>query len=277
MFVASLASGSDGNALLVQAGDEALLIDAGIALRSIEHLLSCHGVAPTQIRAVLLTHEHRDHVLSATSFARRYQTPIIANAATLAVLGEMTANVPTAILPVGERGAVGAFTVESFRVAHDAVDPVGYRVQAAGVTVAIAVDLGSWDASTVAALAMADLIVLEANHDRALLAAAPYPTAVRERISSPRGHLDNVQCGQLLAQIAAQGSIGDVWLAHLSLHANTPQTAVARVQQTLRQAGISRMPMLRALPARAQPMPGRMLYWQAREQWQQTALFAYDM
>lgn len=276
MLVASLASGSAGNALLVQAGDEALLIDAGISLRSLERLLAYHGVAPAQVRAVLLTHEHDDHALSAVAFARRYRVPLVANELTLAALGEAATTAPVELLPVGECGALGRFSVESFRVAHDAADPVGYRVQTAGVTVALAVDLGSWDATTVAALSAADLIVIEANHDPALLPAAPYPAAVRRRISGPRGHLDNTQCGQLLAQIIANGAYSDVWLAHLSRHANTPQTALAGVGQVLRQAGAQRLPRLQALPARAHPAPGGVPIWQAGERWRQPHLFAFD-
>lgn len=275
MLVASLASGSAGNALLVQAGDEALLIDAGISLRSLERLLAERGVAPAQVRAVLLTHEHDDHTLSALAFARRYGVPVVTNAPTLAALGE-TATAPVAALPVGERGAIGAFSVESFRVPHDAADPVGYRVQAAGVTVAVAVDLGSWDATIVAALSAADLIVIEANHDRELLPSAPYPPAVRRRISGPRGHLDNTQCGQLLAQIVANGAPSAVWLAHLSRHANTPPVAVAGVGRVLRQAGVQRIPHLYPLPARAQPIAGGIPIWRASERWQQPHLFAFD-
>jgi len=267
VFVVALASGSAGNAILARAGDEALLIDAGISLRAIEQLLAWHGTAPTQIKAVLLTHEHDDHALSAAAFARRYCVPLVANALTLAALGETVAAAPTAILPVGERGAIGTFTVESFPVAHDAADPVGYRIQAAGVTVAVAVDLGSWDEATVNALTAADLIILEANHDRALLSAAPYPLSVRQRISSPRGHLDNTQCGQLLAQVMTRRGSSDVWLAHLSRHANTPQVAVESVSRALRQAGLRHLPSLRALPARARPGSGGMPCWQAREWW----------
>ncbi|MFN3372493.1 MAG: MBL fold metallo-hydrolase [Chloroflexus sp.] len=276
VFVASLASGSAGNALLVQAGDEALLIDAGISLRSLERLLAERSVVPTQVRAVLLTHEHDDHALSAVAFARRYGIPVVANEPTLAALGEMATAAPSAALPVGERGAIGAFSVESFRVPHDAADPVGYRVQVAGVTVAIAVDLGSWDATTVAALSAVDLIVLEANHDRELLPSAPYPPAVRRRISGPRGHLDNTQCGQLLAHVVATGAPSDIWLAHLSRHANTPQAAVAGVGRALRQSGVQRIPRLHPLPARAQPIPGGIPIWRAGERWQQPHLFALD-
>ncbi|WP_299643954.1 MBL fold metallo-hydrolase [uncultured Chloroflexus sp.] len=276
MFVASLASGSAGNALLMQAGDEALLIDAGISLRSLERLLADRGVVPTQVRVVLLTHEHDDHALSAVAFARRYGIPLVANAPTLAALGETATAAPIAALPVGERGAIGAFSVESFRVPHDAADPVGYRIQAAGVTVAVAIDLGSWDATTVTALSAADLIVLEANHDRELLPSAPYPPAVRQRISGPRGHLDNTQCGQLLAHVVATGAPSDIWLAHLSRHANTPQAAVAGVGRALRQSGVQRIPRLHPLPARAQPIPSGIPIWRADERWQQPHLFALD-
>ncbi len=273
MLVASLASGSAGNALLVRAGNEAVLIDAGLSLRAIERLLAWCGVAPAQVRAVLLTHEHTDHALSAVAFARRYRAPLVMNAATLAALGEEVSSVPHEVLPVAEQGALGAFTVQSFRVAHDAADPVGYRITANGVTLAVAVDLGSWDATTVAALSHADLIVVEANHDRAQLAASPYPLAVRQRISGPLGHLDNIQCGQLLAQVARHGAGNEVWLAHLSCHANTPQTALAEVQRELRRSGVNTSLRLRPLPRRARPESGGAPVWQPDTQWIQSRLF----
>lgn len=276
MLVASFASGSTGNALLVRAGDQALLIDAGVPIRTLTNLLHACDTTPQQVQAVLLTHEHADHAQYALAFARRYNVPLVAPAATLTALGESPDPVALDPLPVGEYGAIGVFNVQSFRVAHDAADPVGYRIQVAGVSVAIAVDLGSWNAETVTALAKADLIVVEANHARELLPLSPYPVVVRQRISSPLGHLDNTQCGQLLAQVATHGGIGDVWLAHISRRANTPQTALNDVSQTLRQAGIQRLPRMQVLPPHARPVPGGIICWQPQERWQQPGLFTGD-
>lgn len=259
LIVTSLASGSSGNALLMQAGDAALLVDCGIALRSVERLLAYRGIAAHTLCGVLLTHEHGDHALSVAALARRYGVPVICNAATRAALGEELAETPVEELPVGERASVGPFDVTSFRLRHDAADPVGYRVAAGGTTAAVAIDLGSWDAGTVAALRGADLLVLEANHDRELLQGSAYPWAIRQRIYGPLGHLDNVQAGELLAQALA-GRRAEIWLAHLSEQTNTPKIAVRGVQRVLELAGV-KPGRITALPRRSVNAPGGAPTW----------------
>lgn len=271
LIVTSLASGSSGNALLAQCGAEALLIDSGIALRTLERLLAYRGIAAAQIRAVVLTHEHGDHALSAAALARRYGIPVVCNAATRAALGDDLAQVQVEELPVGQRASIGAFDVLSFPLRHDAAEPVGFRIQAAGATAAIAIDLGSWDESTVMALRDADLVVLEANHDRELLRAAPYPWAIQQRIYGPLGHLDNVQAGELLARAVA-GRACDVWLAHLSAQANSPQIAVKGVQRVLDLAGVTDI-RLKALPRRSVNAPGGAPTWHSDSRLLQGRLF----
>lgn len=263
LSITSLASGSSGNAILARCGDDALLVDCGIALRSLEGLLRYQGVAPQQIRAVLLTHEHGDHALSAAALARRYGLPVVCNAATREALAAELAGLPVELLPVGESAAVGPFSLRSFRVSHDAADPVGYRISACGVTAAVAIDLGSWTDDTVAALSGADLLVVEANHDRELLRASPYPWAIQQRIFGPRGHLDNVQCGELLARVCA-GRPCDVWLAHLSEQTNTPRVATSGVRRVLELAGVAGV-RLGVLPRRSQKGPAGAPTWRAED------------
>ncbi len=262
LAVTSLASGSSGNALLLRCGDDALLVDCGIALRTLEGLLRYQGLGPRQIRALALTHEHGDHMLSAAALARRHGVPVICNAATRDALANELAGAPVELLPVGELAAVGPFELTSFRVSHDAADPVGYRIRACGATVAIAIDLGSWTAATAAALRGADLIVVEANHDRELLRASPYPWAIQERIFGPRGHLDNVQCGELLSR-ACDGPC-DVWLAHLSEQTNTPRVAEAGVGRVLSMAGVKGL-RLGVLPRRSPRGPAGAPTWRSSD------------
>jgi phosphoribosyl 1,2-cyclic phosphodiesterase len=269
--VTSLASGSSGNALIIQRGGEALLIDCGIALRTMEKLLRYRGVAPESIRALLLTHEHGDHALSAAALARRYGVPVVCNAATRDALGSDLDGADVELLPVGEAACVGPFDVRSFRLRHDAADPVGYRVAADGAALALAVDLGSWDESTAVALAGADLLVVEANHDRELLLAAPYPQSIRQRIFGPMGHLDNMQCGELLAR-AGVGAGCEVWLAHLSEQSNTPRVATAGVRRVLELAN-RREVALRALPRRSVNAPGGAPAWHSDTRLLQQTMF----
>jgi len=270
LTVTSLASGSSGNALLAECDGVSILIDCGIALRTMEKLLVYRGIAPAGLRALLLTHEHGDHAYSAAAFARRYKVPVVCNAETRAALGAELDGVAVELLPVGERASVGPFDVASFRLHHDAADPVGYRVTADGSTLAVAVDLGSWTDETAEALRDADLIVVEANHDRELLLASPYPWSIRQRIFGPRGHLDNLDCGALLARACRRPC--DVWLAHLSEQTNTPRVAVAGVRRALELAGV-RGVELSTLPRRSANAPHGAPSWRSDARMLQRELF----
>jgi phosphoribosyl 1,2-cyclic phosphodiesterase len=263
LSVTSLASGSSGNALLVRCGDDSLLVDCGIALRTLEGLLRYQGAEPGQIRALVLTHEHGDHSLSAAALARRYGIPVLLNDATRQAMGAELAGVASEILPVGQLAQVGPFELRSFRVAHDAAEPVGLRISACGATVAVAVDLGSWDDETVAQLRGADLLVVEANHDRELLRAAPYPWAIQQRIYGPLGHLDNMSCGELVARACGRRPC-DVWLAHLSQQTNSPQIAAAGVRRVLSLAGAADV-RLGVLPRRSPKGPAAAPTWRAED------------
>lgn len=260
MIVTSLASGSSGNALLIRAGGAVLLVDCGLSLRAIERHLAYHGMHVEQLTAVLLTHEHGDHTLSAASLSRRYRRPLVCNSATRLALAAQLEGALVEDLPVGRRASIGPFDVSSFPLPHDAAAPVGYRISVMGATLGLAVDLGSWTDDVVEALRPADLLIVEANHDREQLMAAPYPWPIRQRIFSPLGHLDNVQAGELLSRIGADGRGRDVWLAHLSEQANSPRKALDGVKRVLTLDGIAGM-RLAALPRKSALAPGAAPVW----------------
>ena len=265
--VTSLASGSSGNALLVQKDNYALLVDCGLPQRTIERHLRHAGLAPSDLTAILLTHEHGDHALSAGPLARRYGIPLIANRPTADALGLLRDGVPFQVLPTGVAREIVGITVRSFRVPHDAAEPVGYAISAGGWCVGVAIDLGSWDESVLDGLAQADLVVLEANHDRERLRMAPYAWPIKQRIYSPFGHLDNVEAGALLARLGADGRKRTAWLAHLSEHANSPRIAVDIVSSVLALADVTCIGV-HALPRRAP------LTWESDRHLQQMELFA---
>jgi phosphoribosyl 1,2-cyclic phosphodiesterase len=265
--VTSFASGSSGNALLIQADGAALLIDCGLTQRAIERHLAHAGLRPVDLTAILLTHEHGDHVLSAGPLARRYGIPIVANAATAAALGGALSGVERLNLAVGGTIALGPFSVRSFAVPHDAAAPVGYCIQASNWCVGVAIDLGCWDEGVLESLRAADLVVLEANHDRERLRLAPYDWAVKQRIYSRLGHLDNMEAGALLARLGADGRRRTAWLAHLSERANSPQIATSIVASMLSIAQVACIDV-HALPRRAT------LCWESDRHVQQLELFS---
>ncbi|MBC8159952.1 MAG: MBL fold metallo-hydrolase [Roseiflexaceae bacterium] len=247
--VTSFASGSSGNALLVRTPGAAFLVDCGIPQRTLERFLARDGLCPADLSAILLTHEHGDHTQCAGPFARRHGLPIIANRPTLDALGVALDGVATREIGVGSGALLGDCAITSFRVSHDAAAPVGYTLRAGGWTVGVAIDLGCWDDEVVHGLSCADLIVLEANHDREKLHAAPYTWPIKQRIFGALGHLDNVDAGSLLARLACDGRKRTAWLAHLSEQANSPGLATRVVQNVLSLAG-ARPVTVAALPRR---------------------------
>jgi phosphoribosyl 1,2-cyclic phosphodiesterase len=266
LTVTSLASGSSGNALLLRYEGHALLVDCGLSQRAIERALAHAALAPAQVCAVLLTHEHGDHVGCAGPFARRHGLAIAANRGTHDAIGDRAADIACTEIPTGTQQAIGPFQIRSFSLPHDAADPVGYTVQAGGVCVGIAIDFGSWSANVASELASADLIVIEANYDQERLRSAPYAWPIKQRIYGERGHLDNVDAGRLLSTIGADGRRRTAWLAHLSREANSPEVALRVVNGMLRMASV-RCIDVHALPRRAP------LSWAGDEYAEQLALF----
>lgn len=244
IVVRSLGSGSSGNAVLVDTGDCLLVVDCGIGPRALAQGLRAAGRRVEDLDAVLLTHEHTDHVRSLpTVVARRVPvlaTPGTARATRLPIAGWH---------PVRPHGTLklGLTEVTPLPVSHDAAEPCGYYLRSQSQAVTILTDLGIAHESLHDYLATSDLIVLEANHDEAMLRLGPYPAHLKRRVLSPTGHLSNTDCGSLLvAALPADNRSRTVWLAHLSATNNRPELARATVQAALtehgRQAEVSPLP-----------------------------------
>lgn len=232
MQVVSLSSGSHGNALLVQTTTGSLLIDAGLPLKTILSRCASVGTHAADIRGVVLTHEHGDHTTSVGSLARKLRIPVYTMPATMASVTFPNDVVYTPLqLEQSVSCAIG--TIDAWPVSHDAVAPVALRLTIGDVVIAIATDLGSWDSALATFLQPAELIVIEANHDRERLRLSRYDAQLKLRIASQTGHLDNFQAGALLSEIARDGRPRDAWLAHLSQEANSPELAVRSVQTVL--------------------------------------------
>jgi phosphoribosyl 1,2-cyclic phosphodiesterase len=234
LVVKSLASGSSANSLLVTYRDShysmALLIDAGLSVRALVKFLGEERIEPGDLSGIVLTHEHHDHARSAHSLSRKFDIPIIANRKTLNRIYNGKVETLHADLPTGNRWSDGPLTVETFRVRHDAAEPVGVNVYCKGPRSAVhkisyATDLGSIDDSVRRATAGADLLVLEANHDVYRLKGGPYPDSLKSRILSDHGHLSNETAVQLMAEHLERQGPCAFWLAHLSKVNNLPKLA----------------------------------------------------
>jgi phosphoribosyl 1,2-cyclic phosphodiesterase len=232
MQVASLASGSSGNATLIQVEGGGLLIDAGISLRRITQRIAQLGTMPNQLHGIIVTHEHSDHITSVIALAKRYNLPILASSGTLNALS-VPASITTIQLVAHQSYAIAGAQVTPIPVSHDAAEPMAIKIQHESITTVIATDLGLWDTSLVEACSDADLVVIEANHERERLHMSSYAPHLKLRIASPRGHLDNVQAGLFLAQIAQNKRRRSAWLAHLSHEANSSELALRSVKSIL--------------------------------------------
>ena len=229
-----LGSGSRGNALLLEAGGDALLVDAGFSFRDLCRRLAVAGVEPAAIRGIVLTHEHGDHARGAARAAAAWDVPVWAAAGTLAALGERLARVRTrAPLPPGRRTPCAGFFVTAFPTAHDAADPMAIVVEdSSGRRVGVVYDAGSPTAALGLACRGLDALVLETNHDEVMLRSSGYPPGVRSRIAGRGGHLSNAQAAALAAEVAHSG-LAVLVLAHLSDRCNTRELARGAVEKAL--------------------------------------------
>lgn len=234
MRVHALASGSSGNCTLVRANGATMLIDAGLSARAIENHCRRLGVAIESLDAILLTHEHSDHIQGAATLARRAKAPVISNSATLNALFERsTADFPAQALPTGHSLALGGAAIRSFPVPHNAAEPVGWIVETGRTRVAYATDVGSVTDDLRNAIRGAQLVIIEANHDIKWLWKGSYSPQMKAQVASPIGHLSNEECAELLAERLSDGVAATVWLAHLSRENNAPALAKRAIEERL--------------------------------------------
>ena len=239
MRICCLGSGSSGNAVLVEAPDTRVLVDAGFSARDLESRLGTVGVDPRQLSAIIITHDHGDHTRGVGVFARRHGTPVHLTERTYkACRALFRGEERTQIYTVAQPFTVGGLRVEPFLTAHDAADPVAVALVdvATEARLGIATDLGRPTAGVRYALSNCDFLVLEANHDEIMLRASPYPRSVQDRIASSHGHLSNRAAAHFAAELAHPRLAG-VLLAHLSTHCNDPVLARDVVGSALARAG----------------------------------------
>jgi phosphoribosyl 1,2-cyclic phosphodiesterase len=237
--VTVLGSGSLGNATLVEADGTALLVDAGFSGRDLEGRLLSIGTEPAGLTGIVITHDHGDHTRGMGVLARRFGVPLYLTRRTGAACAALlTGEECVHEYASSGRFRVGALEVEAFLTVHDAADPVAIAVKdpASHSKVGIALDLGRPTAAVRAALAGCHVLVLEANHDDAMLWRGPYPWSVKQRIASSHGHLSNRAAAQLARELH-HPALAAVVLAHLSQHCNDAGLARYVVGRVLERTG----------------------------------------
>jgi phosphoribosyl 1,2-cyclic phosphodiesterase len=234
--VTSIGSGSSGNALLIRSQDAVLLVDCGVGIRRLATALAANGLELGDVDALVVSHEHIDHVREAARFTKTHAAVLSTRGTALAaglVSDRWIETVP------GKPTTVAGFEVVAVSVSHDARQPSGFLVRTSAGAVAIFTDLGCASANLVDAISEARLVVLEANHDETMLRRGPYPAHLQRRILSDSGHLSNAACATTLAAgLRGSQRLPTVWLAHLSESNNRPHLARKSVAQHLAKAGL---------------------------------------
>ncbi|MGC2195425.1 MAG: MBL fold metallo-hydrolase [Terriglobales bacterium] len=238
--VSVLASGSRGNSAVVQTSTTRILVDAGISCRETFKRMKVVGEDPRLLSAIVITHEHSDHIYGLLVLARRLKVPVFMTGAThhawARALRDENGVRPTLerleIFASGKSFQVGDIAVTPFTIPHDAADPVGFTFRAEGVKIGFATDLGYVPASVRDHLRRSEVLVMESNHDVEMLRVGPYPWSVKQRVMSRVGHLSNDALAEFFAS-DYDGEAAYVVLAHLSEHNNHPELARGAAEKAL--------------------------------------------
>ena len=238
MKICSFASGSGGNCTFLEAGGTHILIDVGISLRRIRGALASLGLKVEDIDAVLITHEHSDHVAALPMLHKYYSTPVYCTCGTAAALLRHTPCLRSSIITFcsGEEFNIGQIAVKTFKTDHDTPDSAGYRFTCGESCAALATDLGHISEDVYLGIYGAQTVVLESNHDVDMLRSGPYPPHLKKRILSKNGHLSNDLCAKMCVRLA-QGGANRIILAHLSRENNSPSLALGTATAALMEAG----------------------------------------
>ncbi len=230
-----LASGSTGNAVYVEAGDTRILVDAGIGWRQLDGALKGISVAGVDLDALLVTHEHSDHIKSVGSIVKKWKLPVYTSEGTWSHLSKLFLE-DDPVLPrtirSGTPFSLGEIVVEPFSLSHDAEEPLGFCFYSGEEKMVLATDLGYVSDKIKSMTKGAHTYIIETNHDVEMLRAGPYPWHLKRRILGDKGHLSNGSAAEYLQDVITEQT-EHVYLAHLSEHNNRPDLARETLSQAL--------------------------------------------
>ncbi|HEY8499917.1 MAG TPA: MBL fold metallo-hydrolase [Clostridia bacterium] len=239
--LASLYSGSSGNSVYISSQSTHILVDAGLSGKRIEKSMAFVGGSIKNVRAILISHEHMDHIIGAGVLSRRYGIPIYANEKTWEAMRLSLNNIDSdciRIFSTGQPFKIGDIEVNTFNTPHDAVEPVGFNFFCDRKKVTIATDIGHINRPLLSNLIGSDIILLESNHDVEMLKVGRYPWPLKQRIMSDKGHLCNDVAAKVVAYLAVNGT-KKFLLGHLSKENNFPELAFQTVKNALTEKSIT--------------------------------------
>lgn len=231
----SLYSGSSGNCLLVETSNTKILIDAGESAKKIVSALSLSNTNPSEIDAILVTHEHSDHVKGLGTFSKKYDIPVYANSKTWDAMPEQSIKISENNIKkftIEENFEIGDLKVHPFKIPHDAANPCGFNLSCNNDKISVATDIGHMTSNIIHKLENSSFILLESNYDPEILMCSSYPYLLKKRITGPNGHLPNNEAGKTISYLMNSG-LKQVMLGHLSKENNFPELAYKTVVDEL--------------------------------------------
>ncbi len=229
-----LGSGSGGNAALVQTENTTVLIDAGLSALRLKQRMHAAGINPDALDAVIITHEHADHSSGLHQFTKKHGVRIYGTRHTCSYLKENCPHASWTYVEKGHSFKIGDMVITPFGTSHDAVDPVGFRLESTVSSLGYLSDTGCFNSTMVSYLQGLHSVFIESNYDPGLLQSTPKrPWPLKQRIASRHGHLSNEQAGELVSEIS-HSALENIILGHLSKESNTEELALKSMLDTLR-------------------------------------------
>ncbi len=235
-----LGSGSAGNCTAIVSDETLVLVDCGFSAREVSRRLEAAGLDPARVSAVLVTHEHGDHVRGIEVFCRRHspECAVVATSGTRRAAGSASLGGSAQSIRPGDALRIGDLEIVAFRTSHDAEEPVGYRISGGGQTIGIATDTGVLTPEAREALRDVDVLAIEGNHDVRMLEQGPYPYHLKRRILSAKGHLSNADAARAL-EVLAGDRLKRVVAMHRSRTNNTSAIAATVLRERLKRLGLA--------------------------------------
>ncbi|MBO5349728.1 MAG: MBL fold metallo-hydrolase [Clostridia bacterium] len=232
----SLFSGSSGNSLFVQNENTNILIDAGESAKKITNALSSINVSVESLDAIVVTHEHVDHVKSIGTLSQKYNIPVYATQKTWAAMPGQASKIDNKFqrtFSSSNKFYIGDLEINPFSIPHDAADPCGFNVLSNNEQISIATDLGHITPEIISNLSNSSFVLLESNYDPEILKFSKYPYYLKQRISGTHGHLSNLEAGKLISKLLNNKKLNSVMLGHLSKENNFPELAYKTIVDEL--------------------------------------------
>lgn len=250
-----LGSGSSGNSTLIQNGNTSILVDAGLSCKAICSALEQAGSHYEELDAILLTHEHSDHIKALPVLLKKLNCPVYGTEPVLDYISR-SLKIPahTALIPITEQPfALHDLEIKAFSTPHDSVGSVGYQFRTADdKLLAVATDLGHMTTEILEHLLPCKAVLLESNYDEGMLLCSSYPYMLKRRIASPMGHLSNIACADTAVRLAQNG-VEHLILGHLSQNNNLPELAFSTTRNALNQFGCKDTNLKVALRSQCSP------------------------